>query len=78
VRGEDEREETMNDDDKQTDLPVTAMTLRDHFAACAIQPLVAKMCATGIGSMASVKTAAGAAYEIADAMLAERAKAGAE
>lgn len=62
--------------DTEPPIPLTAMTLRDHFAACAIQPLVAKMCATGIGSMASVKTAAGAAYEIADAMLAERAKGG--
>lgn len=68
----------MNDENDKEYIPLTAMTLRDHFAACAIPPLVTKMCATGIGSMRAVEAAAAAAYAVADAMLAERAKGGAK
>lgn len=66
----------MSDNDKGSDVSIGYCTLRDHFAACAIQPLVAKMCATGIGSMTATKVAAEAAYAVADAMLAARAKDG--
>ena len=45
----------------------TAMSLRDYFAAQALQGLLAKT------DMAEA-SAARAAYEVADAMLAERAK----
>jgi hypothetical protein len=47
------------------------MTLRDYFAAKAMPALLLEMHQTG---MAPIKGIAAVAYEMADAMLAERAK----
>ena len=54
---------------KGAELPVTAMTLRDHFAACALTGMLADP-AVGIG--ADDGALARAAYGFADAMLAAR------
>jgi hypothetical protein len=48
--------------------PVEGLTLRDYFAAAAMQGIMAS------GSGAMVRDHAALAYALADAMLAERAK----
>ena len=59
---------------KGAEIPVTAMTLRDHFAACALMQLVVDIGERGYDEQAASRDA----YAIADAMLAERAKGGAK
>jgi hypothetical protein len=60
---------------KRVVLSLLGMTLRDYFAAKAMQAMIAK--STGVGKTAGkygVPLIASYAYEYADAMLAERAK----
>jgi hypothetical protein len=53
----------------------TGMTLRDYFAAKAMQAMITKSSGQdSTGGKAGVPLIAGYAYEFADAMLAERAK----
>ena len=52
--------------------PMEEMTLRDFFAAMAMQGLIAQSCGTALGSQK--EGGAQYAYEFADAMIAERAK----
>lgn len=59
---------------KGAEIPVTAMTLRDHFAACALTGILA----AEEQSRTSPNWLAEVAYDIADGMLAERAKGGAQ
>lgn len=63
----------MANDDKNTDALAT-MTLRDHFAVLTGAALIAG--GTTAASVPSSEDVARISYEIADAMLAERAKGG--
>lgn len=58
------------------------MTLRDHFAGLAVGYLATELYSqardTGVGYDNVFKTAAAGAYELADAMIAEREKGGAK
>lgn len=64
----------MANDDKNTDAPVTEMTMRDHSAACA---LIGMLSGNPNGSAwPEPNGLAARAYRYADAMLAERAKGG--
>jgi hypothetical protein len=55
---------------------VGTMTLRDHFAACALTGAIAKQLSGTLTAHGSGDNIAEYAYYIADAMLAERAKRG--
>lgn len=68
-----------NDDDKNTDapIPLTAMTLRDHFAASALMGMLPSQRARDVCQRCGgAPHLTALAYSIADAMLAERAKGG--
>lgn len=52
--------------------PMPGMTLRDYFAAKAMQGLLAQSC--GVAMLSDPKADAKYAYDMADAMIAERAK----